>query len=505
MPGARSSAAKPTLAPSSTLIYDSHWSVQQTDIFDWFQFGEGNLVVRARAGTGKTTTILKGVRYAPESNILLAAFNKRIAEELNGRLDGQPNAVAKTLHSVGFAAVRQHWPRVGVASGTARADQLTDLVVPKDTPKPIRRLVGQLHTKLRDTSFELRTLDDIRYAMLFYGLEPDRTWGNYDGEFVVQAARQAMQWAIANDPDPKVGIDFADMCFLALTHDLLSPTYDLSVIDEAQDMSAAQLKLVERVSTGRICVVGDDRQAIYGWRGADTGSIDRLKRELQAQELPLTVTYRCGQHIVEYAQKLVPDIQAAPQNPPGDIQEIQTDKLVDAAESGDFVLSRLNAPLVAQTLHFIRAGKRARMAGRDIGQGILAILRRLGVGANQHVDDVLTKLWQWETKQTTKYAQVGALELIERVQDQVATIIAISDGCDSYSDIEARCNQLFTDEVEDEDLILCSSVHKAKGLEARRVFVMMDTFYRRGVTQEEQNVEYVAVTRAIERLTFVRG
>ena len=58
------------------------WSEQQESIFGWFREGEGNLVVRARAGTGKTTTIIEAITYAPEEKILLAAFNRKIADEL---------------------------------------------------------------------------------------------------------------------------------------------------------------------------------------------------------------------------------------------------------------------------------------------------------------------------------------------------------------------------------------------------------------------------------------
>jgi hypothetical protein len=84
------------------------WSGQQTAIFDWFENGEGNLVVRARAGTGKTTTILEAITYAPEQTILLAAFNKKIAEELKSKLKN-PRAEAKTLHSLGFGFVLRNW------------------------------------------------------------------------------------------------------------------------------------------------------------------------------------------------------------------------------------------------------------------------------------------------------------------------------------------------------------------------------------------------------------
>ena len=51
------------------------WDVQQGRIFAWFESGSGNLIVRARAGTGKTTTIIEGAQRAPETRILLADFN----------------------------------------------------------------------------------------------------------------------------------------------------------------------------------------------------------------------------------------------------------------------------------------------------------------------------------------------------------------------------------------------------------------------------------------------
>jgi superfamily I DNA/RNA helicase len=55
----------------STATATRVWSPQQDAIFDWFRSGQGHLVVRARAGTGKTTTILQGIHHAPEDAILV--------------------------------------------------------------------------------------------------------------------------------------------------------------------------------------------------------------------------------------------------------------------------------------------------------------------------------------------------------------------------------------------------------------------------------------------------
>ena len=85
------------------------WSPQQEVVFAWFRDSSRKAaVVRARAGTGKTTVVIEGLSHAPESKVLLCAFVKRIAEELQRRL---PKGEAKTLHSVGFGFVLRNWEK----------------------------------------------------------------------------------------------------------------------------------------------------------------------------------------------------------------------------------------------------------------------------------------------------------------------------------------------------------------------------------------------------------
>ena len=492
------------------------WSEQQQAIFRWFERGDdsalpvsrmdasSHLVVRARAGTGKTTTIIEGINRAPEQNILLCAFNKRIAEELNSRITNT-HAQAKTLHALGYAAIRQQW-RVSVAQGSARADVLTNKVVPFETPKPIRRLVSSLHTKARDMFGRVPTVPEMTRLAFFFDYVPDDSWRDYDLEWVASRAVQAMMLARDREPDTEVGIDFADMIFLPLVHNLLPALYDLIVVDEAQDLTLAQLDMAQRSlqkGSGRICIVGDDRQAIYGFRGADSQSLDRLKGELGAVEMPLTVTYRCGQAIVERAQKLVPDIQAGPTNPQGEVVSVIPEKLTAEVQPGDFILSRLNAPLVSITLALLRQGVKARMAGRDIGAGLLTVLRRLHCSEQSSMQDILRKVSEWEMKTVAKQFAYGQVELVDRTRDQAATLYALGEGLETWAQLVQRCESLFIDDPEAKT-VLCSSVHKAKGLEADRVYILQGTLYRRGVTVEEQNIEYVAVTRAKTLLGIVQ-
>lgn len=499
--GARPSSFQGAVATVTKI--ERVWSDQHRAIFSWFERPDPlapNLVVRARAGTTKTTSIIEGVNRAPERDILVAAFNKKIADELQGRITNSC-ARARTLHSIGFEAIRNQWGGLPV-NADARQAQLTDAVCGKDAPKQIKRLVTMLHTKGRDMHPIEPSVKDMIALALFFDYVPDEGWREYNVEYVAESACEAMALAAREEPSTRIGIDYADMIYLPLTWKLLHPQYDLSVIDEAQDMTLAQLTIIQRISHGRIAVVGDDRQAIYGFRGADSRSLDRLKRELAAVELPLTTTYRCGHRIVERAQKLVPDIQAHPGNPDGTVDTCTPQQLLELASSSDFILSRLNAPLVSVTLQLLSRGKRARMAGRDLGKGITAILKRLRVVDATPVSEVLARLEEWERKTTTRYASYGQVDLADRARDQAGMIRAFAEDAETTGDLLRQMEYLFSDEQE-AGTIICSSIHKAKGLEASRVFVLMDTLYRRGVTLEEDNLSYVATTRAKSHLTLV--
>ena len=482
-------------------------SPQQQRIFDWFATtvqSQPNLVVRARAGTGKTTTIIEGIRRAPESNILLSAFNKRIADELNSRLSN-PNAQAKTLHALGFAAVRENRQKVRVLSGSERADALTRAAFGRaDVPKDIFRLVSMLHTKVRELRPIGASTDVIEEVAYQFNFIPDEAWGKlWTLERVVAVVKAAVAQAAHEPSFTGGGIDFADMIFLPLVNaGWLRPTYDLVVIDEAQDMSDSQLLMCRRVARGRLAVVGDDRQAIYGFRGADSTALDRMKRKLGALELPLTVTYRCGHSIVERAQRLVPDITAAPDNPQGTVNTVSFDAMMALVQPGDFVLSRLNAPLVAVTLNLLAQRKRAFMLGRDVGQGVLSVIKQLKLFKGASCDELLTAIDEWARKRTTKLAARGMVDLADRARDQADMIRALAATALDADDVAAQCNLLFQD-LTSGDAVMCSSVHKAKGLETERVWVLMDTLYRRGTSLEEENIHYVAVTRAKSELNLV--
>lgn len=488
------------------------WSPQQQAIFEWFETNtHTNLVVTARAGTGKTTTILEGINRAPEENICLLAFNKDVAVELKTRLTN-PRAEAMTSHSLGMRMIQRQWRRMPVADPVRlRADSLTDLVcthheklMGEKVPFGIKKLISTLHTKGREMCPLLFSHDELMSLAFRFECVPDDNWPvPYDVEFVVAHALAAMEHAATEPPTYDVGIDFADMLFLPLTHKLTARDFDLVVVDEGQDWTLSQLELAQRVCSGRMCIVGDDRQAIYGFRGADSSALGRLTKALDATTRPLTVTYRCGHDIVTYANQLVPDIEAHASNPKGVVETIEIKHLLEQVQPGDFVLSRLNAPLVAITLALLRKQIRARMAGRDLGKGIMEILKKCRCSDRTPVIDIIERVKEWERKTVARLLAYGQEEQIGRIRDNAGMIYALCEDAGSAVDLLHQCEYLFVKPDDNDNMVLCSSIHKAKGLEADRVFLLLNTLYLRGETPEEHNIHYVGATRAKSRLTLV--
>jgi superfamily I DNA/RNA helicase len=495
------------------------WTDENRAIFDWAARGKGNLVVRARAGSGKTSSVLEALMHAPEQKILVAAFAKDIQLVLEARIKNAC-AHAKTLHALGFGFLKRMWPDAEVDSSGGRAQDLVsraiydlwpvELFPEVQKPRSYEeidsfedqgvRLACKILTSARDVVPFALTPEEILPVIYELDHTPEAyiEAQGWTCEVLARIALRAMELALERSKR----IDFADMVYLPLRNRWVRPTYDLVCVDEAQDMNKGQLEFAQRVCKpgGRIMVVGDDRQGMYSWRGADTGSLDRLKTELNAAELPLTTTWRCPQLVVDYANTLVPDLKARPNAPAGTIETIQAEKLFELVKPGDFVLSRINAPLMRAALTLIRKGVRAKILGKDIGQRLSTIAKKLRA---RGVEDFYSKLGAWATREISRARKAKRESQIQMVCDQADTLRALLFGLNSLDALYRRIEDLFGDR--EASAVQLSTVHKAKGLEADRVFVLKDTLYIGKNKLEEQNIEYVAVTRAKKNLIWVNG
>lgn len=472
-------------------MVERQWSTYQKAIFDEVAKGTGNVVVMARAGSGKTSTIVEALKFLPpDTKALLCAFNKRIQVELANRA---PRGVdVKTLHSIGFSAVRLAWGQLILN------DQKVDGIIHKLLPDArgptiaaIKKLVGLAKNSLAS---KVDQVVDLAYQ---FGIESDE----YVEEDLAKYALKVMERCLEKSSE----IDFDDMIWLPVKLGMATSRYDIVFVDETQDLNACQLELAKKSCKpeGRIFAVGDDRQAIYRFRGADENAIGRMIKELNAKVLPLSICYRCGRKIIEMAKQVVPDIEVSENAYDGEIINVKTDAFLNTVmpQPKDFVLSRTNAPLMGVCLGLLRQGIPATVAGREVAT---ALINLIGRSKTDTIPELVAWLERWRTREIEKLharGKNGTMELA--VNDKVETIEAISDGCAMVSEVVKRLNDIFSDQ-ETNGKVVCSTVHKAKGLEAKRVFMLRETF-RPGGSTEEDNIFYVAITRAQESLMIVSG
>jgi len=485
------------------------WSKQQKAIFKAFQTGRSHFAVIARAGTGKTTTIIEAIALAPEDRKVVVAFNKKNQLEASAKLQakGDHKTQAMTLNSLGYRFVMQNW-RGTRTDDSVEGDRIFKVV--RDDPRfsqfestPLAAIKPLVAFAKNTRPFA--SLDDLLEIAETKDFTPENGYAEegWTTELCCKVALAVME--ISKKPEPQGRISFVDQLWLPVVMGWVRPMFDLVAVDEAQDMNATQLLLAQGscAKTGRIILIGDPRQTIYGFRGADTNGMSRLSAELGAATFPLTITYRCPKAIVELARKLVPDYQAAPEAPEGIITEAETP---DTAKPGDAILSRSNAPLMKICLSFIKRGIRAYIEGRDIGSSLSTIASKLKAAS---VSDFAAKIETWrERKTNVAAAKKNGEELLTAIHDQADTLSALAEESSSVDEIMSRLNVLFgqTSDPEKNAAIVLSSVHKAKGLEWNKTFLIRETFARTTWTDEvteENNIAYVAITRAKREMVWV--
>lgn len=470
------------------------WSPFQQKIFENIRTGKGHTVVIARAGSGKTSTVVEGFNHVPRgASVQMVAFNKKIAQELKARAPKRVDV--STCHSFGLKIIAKRLGRIPIEEDKTynlfKGLYRNAASFPRDLCRVTCKLVSLAKANLASEPEELDAIVDD------FGLVDGEEFRRED---LLGDALEILKRSQTNLET----IDFDDMIWLPHVLALKGPTYDRVFVDETQDLNRAQVELALKACTmfdGRICAVGDDRQAIYGFRGADDEAIQNLVKRLEAEVLPLSITYRCPLRVVELAQKVVPDLEAAPDAAEGIVRSSSEVEMIERCAPGDFVLSRLNAPLVGHALRLLKMGRRAKVLGRDLGTNLIGIVRR---SKAQTVPELEQYLQTWVANETSRLmAKSPPKESeVQLVMDKADAIRALAEGVESVEMVVAQIESLFTD-LTDANSVVFSTTHKAKGLEADRVWMLADT-YRRGQKVEEDNLYYVAVTRSKRELVMVR-
>jgi superfamily I DNA/RNA helicase len=475
------------------------WSPYQEAIFAFVENGPGNAIIEAVAGSGKSTTLTECSMRARCSNVLLA-FNKSIAEELKKR-----GVNARTFHSLTYTAVTHD-------RGVRHVEQNKLRMLVNDRLTGSRAdMYGAYITKLVSLGRQMGIgclIPDTADAWLdiidHHELELDKKGATV--ETAVELASDLLGWSNAAQM-----VDFDDLLYLAVRDGIALPRFDFVFIDEAQDTNAIQRALVRKILSerSRVAAVGDPAQAIYGFRGADSESMNLIATEFGCTRLPLTVSYRCPTSVIEHARRWVSHIEAAPGAPAGSVQSLGDKWDNDLFQPNDLVVCRTTAPIVKLAYRLLRAGKPARIMGREIGQGLTALIKRMNVHNIDQLDENLT---EYRTRESEKAKAKGQDSKAEAIRDKVETILCLladlPEGERTVGKLLLTIERLFSG-TSDQAVVL-STIHRAKGLEADTVYWLNSDdcpakWARQDwQKQQEANLCYVATTRAKSSLVLIQ-
>ncbi len=472
-------------------------SLQGQEIEDFVFYRNESLIVSATAGSGKTTTLIhaaipacirKGVR---EDEILALMYSKPAQVDFAKKVAeaGFSRVKVSTYHALGNGLLVQNGSRmekdklrkIGEKYGVRNWDiyRLIKLAksfgagIVNDNSREIWEELNQIH------SLDLIE-DEISLAMSIFDKSHEIT----------------------------EVYDYDDMLTLPLLLGLKSKSYRVILNDESQDNSALRNEFLSRVcGNQRLIAVGDRRQCIFPFAGADAKSMDILKEKFKCEELPLSITYRCSQNVTKFARQWDSTMQFRPGAPLGRVQEIEQYDFNPAALTPDSaVLCRTNAPLVSLLFQLVGMKKKAFIQGREIADEIVNFSKKwkwrdfdeLREKANRHLSKMASKMLP-ESKRAFKV-----------IQDRVQILFLILDKCEEVrrtdaEDIKNIAELMFTDNGE--GICLCT-VHKSKGLGWNNVYIygwnlMPAPWSKEWEAETEENIRFVAVTRAINNLTLI--
>lgn len=466
------------------------WSDYQKAIFKDVEDGKGSTIIQALAGTGKTYSLIESLKYLPKnSSWLLAAFNKKIAEELKNRVWGGstksgPGEIA-TLHSLGLRSLSKTYK---VTVDNEKVDTIFNLVfknkkIDKESKYALTRGVSLAK------SYLAHTFDEIDEVLDEHDIVPD---GIERKEFI-----NHILFALNICKKKPSLVDFDDMIWLNCVLKTETPKFDHIFLDEGQDFTAAMAEFCFkfRKPVSRYFIYLDENQMLYQFRGSDAKVVSRFQETLQAKILPLSISYRCPKAVIREAQKLVPSIEAAPNAIEGKVQDIMYSEMLKLAKPGCFILSRVNAPLIGLALGFLKQGIPCNIQGRNIGENLTGLIRK---SKCKTIDKFLIYLEKWQKQETVRL--LARNKDAGQIKDRAECLFALAEGCSSVAELKSTIDKLFSDEDDTKKIIL-SSIHQAKGLQRDTVFVLNYTL--RYTDHAERCCAYVAKTRAVKEMYLV--
>lgn len=505
------------MARKKKVKFDFTPSEYQEKIFDFVLNGEGNAVISAYAGSGKTFSVINAMKLIPsKEKAIFIAFNKSIAEELNEKLKNQSNASACTSHSLGYRMIRRN-----LGSGIIIDEYKYRTYVKNNIVELSGFEEGEVNINKNQTVEYIENITQlIDFGRLFLCAtveDIDNIAKRYDIPIIANECEvviKCFEWGKNNTSS----IDYADMLWLPSALDLqpIGMTYDWVFVDEAQDSSKATIALFKKCvkENGRWVCVGDEKQTVNLFAGSCEENFNQLCQEPNTQIFKLPISYRCGKQIIKVAQEFVPDIQAKTDAVEGEVKE--NCHLKDLKD-GDMILARSKAPLLTIYSKLIKKGISCYIKGIDIGTNLISLLDEVkGTKLNKGLTDdgVFVQLYDRLFNERNKLVLNRGLDIddatlssyILEKYDIIKALEIIAYDVNTKSELKTKIKEIFR---EDSKGVCISTIHKSKGLEAENVYIVCNSSmpskhcHHEWERIQENNLIYVAYTRAKKLLGFI--
>ncbi len=542
---------------------------EQKVIFHFVENEKSHGIIDAVAGAGKTTTIMECARYIEnKSTILFCAFNTSIASVILKKFHerGMNEITVKTIHSLGWQILQSN-----NSSGkpiSLEEKKYSTLIKSEDVLEELKpyfeqilrvngleanneidekqnfavnNLLLKINNRLLDINQKFRstltreTLQDFENLVIHFGIFNDIEIKQKDfkKELGLYFDCSKILLNFGNELSKRTMIiDYTDMLYLPCKWGLQPVRkYDFLFIDECQDLSKAQFAIAAKYGRkeGRILAVGDPRQSIYGFTGADIESFNRVKDYTQARELQLTSCFRCPKKVIDLAKVIRTDISGTKEED-GHIHHITFEEVVNLAKAGDLIISRLKAPLVILVFDFIDKDIKVQIHEEEVREilnemknifkqnELNIMISTIPDGFDKLKNDVLNR-WRWIIKKNAERI-IDSVERELHVQNETIYLEKrLSFLHKKYEQWKHECSTLFEiiKKIKDyisatDNPIKLSTIHRAKGLENQRVFILNydDLPYIRlgqkdWERMQELNLKYVAITRAENELFLIES
>lgn len=496
-------------------------TAEQEAIINASKSCDTSLMVNAMAGCAKTSSLEMLAKVLPIKPSLAVAFNKKIAKEMEKRLPKHFEVM--TLNGLGHRAwSRTIGKRCGVNTNklfeTLR-ETFKDLNLPNGNGS--WATVSSLVRGARHVGLVPKPL-----TQQFRGLVPD-DWPAWEAiadhyyldisDDLVWAARRTLSAMVKKAFHGD--IDYDDQIYCSSLLGGIFPKFSIVMVDEAQDLSPLNHIQMRKVTGDRAIVVGDPRQAIYAFRGADSSSMASLRNMRDTWlEFPLSTTFRCPKAIVARQQIHAPGFTAADTAPEGEIDDwtskeswqISSLKPTDMAQHLA-ILCRNNAPIIAAALRIIRSGYGCTVLGSEIGKSLVTLSKKILPNDSTDSKDCGQKIEEWRTSQISLAQANNKIEKISIISDRADCLLVVLDSGGALTSGELR-DTLTTMFSKENNNITLSTIHKAKGLEWDTVIHLdpwrLPSKWARKAQAEgngvpmkqEMNLNYVCETRTKRRL-----